>query len=426
MMKAREVPKKTIVVLGCFDTKGEDFAYLRNLLLSDGNSVYTINAGIRGSTDLFHVDVVAEHVAAAAGRSLADLRSRGDRGVAVEEMGLGAAVILKGLVEEGSVAGVIGMGGGGGTHIVLKAMQAVPFGIPKVCVSTLATHDLSRQVGSSDIVLVPSVVDIAGLNSISRVTIGYAASAINGMAAWRAAAEEAPLVTHGRIAISMFGNTTACVDECSTLLRERGYEVIPFHANGAGGRAMESLIAGGYFDGVLDITTTELADELCGGVCNAGPNRLTAAAERGIPQVVVPGCLDMVNFWALDSVPQHYRSRQLYSWSPDVTLMRTNAEENRILGAQLAEKVGTAPGGTAVVLLPMGGLSQLDAPGGPFYAPEIHAALVDSMRSGLSGGVEVVETPLHINDRGFAALAVEVLVSLLAECEGAKKKGKNV
>src|SRR5690606_3645813 len=155
------------------------------------------------------------------------------------------------------------------------------------------------------------------------------------------------------------------------------YEVIPFHANGAGGRAMESLITGGYFDGVLDLTTTELADELCGGVCSAGPNRLTAAAERGIPQVVVPGCLDMVNFWALDSVPQHYRGRKLDRWSPDVTVMRTNAEENRILGAQMADKVGIAPGGTAVVLLPTGVLSQLDAPGGLFHAPETNAALVD-------------------------------------------------
>lgn len=414
-MKDSVVQNKAIVMLGCFDTKGEDFAYLRGLLSADGNRVHTINVGIRGSTDLFRVDVEAEHVAAAAGSSLADLRSRGDRGAAVEKMGVGAAVILRDLVDSGSVAGVIGMGGGGGTHMVLKAMQAVPFGVPKVCVSTLATQDLSRQVGSADIVLVPSVVDIAGLNSISRITIGYAASAIQGMAAGRAAAEAPSRASRGRIAISMFGNTTTCVDACSALLREMDYEVIPFHANGTGGRTMESLIAGGYFDGVLDITTTELADELCGGVCSAGPDRLSAAAGKGIPQVIVPGCLDMVNFWAPDSVPAHYRNRQFYRWSPDVTLMRTNAAENRILGAQLADKVGTAPNGTAVVLLPMGGLSQLDAPGGLFHAPEINAALFASIRSDLSGRVEVVENPLHINDREFASLAVEALTGLLVE-----------
>jgi len=424
-MKDCVEPNKAIVMLGCFDTKGEDFAYLHGLLSADGSRVYAINFGIRGSTDLFHVDVEAEWVATAAGSSLADLRSRGDRGAAVEEMGRGAAVILKGLVDSGSVAGVIGMGGGGGTHMVLKAMQAVPFGIPKVCVSTLATQDLSRQVGSADIVLVPSVVDIAGLNSISRVTIGYGASAIRGMAAGHAAAEGPAIVPRGRIAISMFGNTTACVDACSTLLREKGYEVIPFHANGVGGRTMESLIAGDYFDGILDITTTELADELCGGVCSAGPDRLSAAADRGVPQVVVPGCLDMVNFWSPDSVPVHYRNRQLYSWSPDVTLMRTNAEENRILGAQLADKVGSAPDGTAMVLLPIGGLSQIDAPGGLFHAPEINAALFASVRSGLSGQVEVVESPLHINDRKFASLAVEVLAGLLAKPAAGRNKRRN-
>lgn len=425
-MKDSAVQNKAIVMLGCFDTKGEDFAYLRDLLSNNGNGVYTINTGIRGSSDLFRVDVAAEHVAAAADCSLTDLRSRGDRGVAVEKMGLGAAAILKSLVDAGLVAGVIGMGGGGGTHIVLKAMQAVPFGIPKVCVSTLATQDLSRQVGGADIVLVPSVVDIAGLNSISRVTIGHAASAIKGMAAWHDAAEAPSRSNSGRIAISMFGNTTVCVEECCTLLKERDYEVIPFHANGVGGRTMESLIAGGYFDGILDITTTELADELCGGVCSAGPNRLTAAAGKGIPQVVVPGCLDMVNFWALDSVPQHYHSRQLYGWSPGVTLMRTNAEENRILGAQLADKVGKAPGGTAVVLLPKGGLSQLDAPGGRFHAPEVNAVLFDSMRSCLSDRAEVVETPSHINDWEFASLAVESLEGLLAESEAGRNKRTKV
>lgn len=403
-----------IVMLGCFDTKGDDFSYLWDLLINEGFRVLAVNTGIRGSTDRFPVDVEAGQVAAAAGVTLEMLRERGDRGMAVARMGQGAAAILAELVQGGDVAGVIGMGGGGGTHMVLTAMRRLPFGIPKVCVSTLATQDLSMQVGSADIVLVPSVVDIAGPNSISRITIGYGASAIAGMAAWRVRQKAVASVTpRRRVAISMFGNTTACVDVCCELLKERGFEAIPFHANGTGGRTMESLIAEGYFDGVLDITTTELADDLCGGVCSAGPERLTAAAQQGIPQVVVPGCLDMVNFDAVDRVPVTYRDRQLYSWSPMVTLMRTNLEENRILGRLLAEKVSAAPSGTTVVLLPLGGLSQLDAPGGPFYVPEADKALFDALRWGLPRHVQLLESPRHINDPAFAAVAVDTLVELL-------------
>jgi len=283
----------------------------------------------------------------------------------------------------------------------------------------LATHDLSRQVGSSDIVLVPSVVDVAGLNSISRVTIGHAAAAISGMAGSGSPLEEhADRASRGRIAISMFGNTTACVTACSALLRGIGYEVISFHANGVGGRTMESMINGGYFDGVLDITTTELADELCDGVCSAGPGRLTAAARLGVPQVVVPGCLDMANFWSLDSVPSQYKDRQLYSWSPDITLMRTDSSENAILGRQLADKVQKAPAGTAVVLLPRAGLSQLDAVGELFHAPDVNEMLFDTIRTALAGKVQVMEAPLHINDREFASLAVNALLGLLSRSEG--------
>ncbi|MGK6352849.1 Tm-1-like ATP-binding domain-containing protein [Parapedobacter sp. DT-150] len=412
-----------IVMLGCFDTKGEDFAFLRDRIIQQGQTVFSINVGIRGTTPLFPVDIEAEEVAAAAGCTLGELRAGDDRGVAVEAIGRGAAAILKRLVDAGAVVGAVGMGGGGGTHIALTAMQAVPFGVPKVCLSTIATKDLSQQVGSADVVLVPAVVDIAGLNSISRVTIGHAASAICGMVRGRSDDSEASgPELKGRIAISMFGNTTACVNACTTLLRGMGYEVFSFHANGAGGRTMESLIDGGYFDGVLDITTTELADELCGGICSAGPDRLIAAARTGIPQVVVPGCLDMVNFGTLGSVPAHYDDRYLYSWAPDVTLMRTDEEENRVLGEQLAKKVSASPKGTAVVLLPSKGLSQLDADGGLFYRPLVDRVLFDSIRGHLDGGVEVMETPLHINDEEFASMVVETILRLL----GGARKGKKI
>lgn len=412
-MGATGVDSGAIVMLGCFDTKGEDFSLLRERIIMQGQPVFSINVGIKGTTSLFPVDIEAADVASAAGRKLDELRALGDRGAAVKEMGRGAAILLKQLTANGQVAGVIGMGGGGGTHIALTAMQAVPFGVPKVCLSTIATRDVSLQVGSADIALFPSVVDIGGINSISRITIGHAASAICGMVQGRRQpAETDDVETKGRIAISMFGNTTACVNACTTVLRGLGYEVFSFHANGAGGRTMESLIAGGYFDGVLDITTTELADELCGGVCSAGPHRMTAAAEHGIPQVVVPGCMDMVNFGTLESVPEQYRDRLLYSWAPDVTLMRTDEAENRQLGKQLASKANASPRGT-VMLLPLRGLSQLDADGGLFHNSSTDRVLFKSIRDHVDPSIKVLDIPHHINDQEFAAVAVDTLLGLI-------------
>ena len=409
----KENKGKSIVVLGCFDTKGADFQYLRQCILAYGEDVITVNTGIFGSTTLFPVDVESDKVALAAGSTLGELSAIGDRGHAVDVMGRGAAKVVSLLMQEDKVKAVVGMGGGGGTYIALAAMQGVPFGIPKLCLSTVATKDLSHQVGSKDIALFPSVVDVGGLNSMSRITIGHAAAAICGMAK---RADDATNLNAWddteRIAISMFGNTTACVAECTMLLKAKGYEVFSFHANGVGGRTMESLIGEGFFAGVLDITTTELADDLCGGICSAGPGRLTAAAAMGIPQVVVPGCLDMVNFAQLDSVPSKYAGRQLYNWAPDVTLMRTNEEENRILGEHLARKVNASPAG-ATILLPLRGLSQLDSEGGVFFRPDINQSLFSSIKRSADTGTKVVDVDLHINNREFAQLAVETLVEMI-------------
>jgi uncharacterized protein (UPF0261 family) len=353
---------KYILMLGCFDTKGDIFSFLRDCLLAQGERVVSLNTGVMGTTSQFPVDIEADEVAAAAGVTLATLRGKDDRGYAVDIMGKGAARVVAKLVAEGGVKAAIGMGGGGGTYMALSAMQEIPLGVPKLCLSTVAARDLSRQVGSKDITLMPSIVDVAGLNSISTGLIRQAAAAICAMANVPPAEDFA---SAGRIAISMFGNTTTCVDRCSALLQKEGYEVFPFHATGTGGRTMEALIREGCFDAVLDITTTELADELCGGILSAGPERLTAAAEAGIPQVVVPGCLDMVNFAQMDTVPAHYLARDLYSWAPDVTLMRTNEDENRTLGKQLAQKVNTSAAATAI-LLPLKGISQISAAGGVF------------------------------------------------------------
>lgn len=255
-----------------------------------------------------------------------------------------------------------------------------------------------------------SVVDVAGLNSISKILIKQAAAAICAMANEDFSADDdAPA---GKIAISMFGNTTACVDICSELLKKEGYEVFAFHATGIGGKTMEALIREGSFDAVLDITTTELADELCGGIMSAGPDRLNAAAEIGIPQVVVPGCLDMVNFAQIDTVPKNYQSRDLYNWAPDVTLMRTDEAENRILGQKLAEKVSKSTG-PAVILLPLKGISQISAAGGIFYRPETDQVLFETIKQNAEEPVQVVEVNAHINDPEFAEMAVKNLLKLV-------------
>lgn len=398
-----------IVILGCFDTKGEDFTHLYKCVRKKNKKVITVNVGVMDPDVDFPIDFSNEQVAELAGTTIDQIRNKGDRAKAVEFMGRGAGAVIAELVGQDKVSGVIGMGGGGGTYMALSAMQQVPLGIPKLCLSTLATKDLSRQVGVKDITLMSSVVDVAGLNSISTLLIEQAAGAICAMSeVERKAAAE----SQKSIAISMFGNTTKCVDRCTELLKERGYEVMAFHATGVGGATMESLIREGCFDAVLDITTTELADELCGGILSAGPDRLTAASDMGMPQVVVPGCLDMVNFAQLDTIPEQYKMRQLYSWAPDVTLMRTNKEENIALGAILAEKINTS-NSAVVVLLPKKGISQVDAEGGIFHNPEYDEALFESIKKNVNENIPVIELEANINDPVFADALVAHLLQII-------------
>lgn len=407
-----------ILMLGCFDTKGEDFSFLRKCILAQGEKVITINTGVMGTTAHFPIDFESNLVALEAGLTIEDLRKEEDRGHAVDIMGKGAAKIASKLMAEGRIKAAIGMGGGGGTYIALSAMQEIPLGVPKLCLTTLAAKDLSRQIGSKDITLMPSVVDVAGLNSISKRLMSQAAAAICAMAKVSTTDDDAP---SGSIAISMFGNTTACVDKCSELLKKQGYEVFAFHATGVGGRTMEALIREGCFDAVLDITTTELADDLCGGICSAGPDRLSAAAEMGIPQVVVPGCLDMVNFAQLDTVPAEYKSRKLYSWAPDVTLMRTNKEENKILGKTLSNKLNQSTVATAV-LLPLKGVSQIDAEGKVFYRPDINQVLFDTIKKHVKQTVKVIEVNAHINDEKFSEMSVKILLKMIDKNKIIKQK----
>ncbi|GGM95746.1 hypothetical protein GCM10010967_31520 [Dyadobacter beijingensis] len=403
------ISDKSILLLGCFDTKGDVFAYLRDCILAQGETVVTMNTGVFGTTDAFPIDFEAEAVAAAADQDIGSLRRDRDRGKAIDIMGRGAAKLVARLYQEGKIKAVAGMGGGGGTYIALSAMQGIPFGAPKVCLTTLATKDLSRQIGDKDIMLIPSVVDVAGMNHILRQLVAQAAAAVCAMANVQTAGTDMPTRS---IAISMFGNTTACVDKCTELLTHAGFEVLAFHATGVGGKTMESLIREGCFDAVLDITTTELADDLCGGICSAGPERLTAAADMGIPQVVVPGCMDMVNFAHLDTVPRAFADRHLYSWAPDVTLMRTDERENAILGERLARKVSRSPVSAAVVL-PLRGISQVASDGGIFHNPAADNALFTAIKKHISGQVTVTEADTHINDPAFAQLLVDTLLGLM-------------
>lgn len=409
-----ETKNHTVVMVGCFDTKGADFEYMYTCLVSKGVEVITINTGVMGTTNLFPVNFRAEKVALNAGAELSKIREGNDRGLALELMGKGAESIIADLVGEGKVDGIIGMGGGGGTFVTLKAMNAVPFGIPKICISTLATKDLSKKVGDKDVVLIPSIVDVAGLNNISRVIISQAAGALYGMMETTIQKDD---TSKGSIAISVFGNTTIAADACIQVLKSKGYDVLAFHAVGTGGATMEALTSDGVFDAILDLTTTELADELCGGICSSGPERLTAAGQLGIPQVVVPGCIDMVNFGTLSTVPEKYKNRHLFGWAPDVTLMRTNVEENTILGKIIADKINIAKG-PVTVLLPLGGLSKVGGEGEVFHDPKIDEVLFDSIRKNVNKSVKIVEVNTNINTSFFAEYAVKELLELIDKSRG--------
>ncbi|MEF8824869.1 MAG: Tm-1-like ATP-binding domain-containing protein [Halapricum sp.] len=387
----------SIVIIGTLDTKAEEIGFARDVIESQGLDVHVVDAGVVGDPG-FEPDTSAAEVAEAAGTTLDALRADADRGEAMEAMGEGAAVIASRLHEEGVLSGVLGLGGSGNTSIATTAMRALPVGVPKMMVSTMASGDVEPYVGAKDIAMMYSVADIEGLNQLSRQVISNAALAMVGMVANEPDIEVEERPTIG---ITMFGVTTPCVQTAREYLEEQGYETIVFHATGTGGRAMENLIRQGVIDGVLDVTTTEWADELVGGVLNAGPERLDAAAETGTPQVVSTGALDMVNFGPEESVPERFRDRQFHVHNPQVTLMRTTAEECAELGQIIAEKLNAATGPTALAL-PLGGVSMLDVEGQDFYDPEADAALFDAIRENLDPDIELIETETDINDEEFA------------------------
>jgi uncharacterized protein (UPF0261 family) len=387
----------SVYLLATLDTKGAETEFVRERLAALGLEVAVLDTSC-GSRP-------------------------GDRGQAVNAAAAEAARAISEAFGAGQVEGVIAIGGSAGTTIGTAAMRALPIGVPKLMVSTLASGNVAPWVGDKDILMLNSVVDIAGINRISRKILGEAAAAMAGMVKFAAEsttgsnppkADQTPIFPdRPLIAATMFGVTTPCVQHARKILEEAGYEVLVFHATGSGGRAMESLIRDGLIAGVLDITTTELADELVGGVLSAGPDRLTAAGEKGVPQVVSVGALDMVNFGPRDTLPKQFKGRKFHVHNASVTLMRTTPEENAQLGREVGRKVAAAKG-PAAILLPLQGLSAIDRTGQPFDDPAARAALYDGIRAS-RGSAELIELDCHINDPAFAEAAARKLLSLLPQ-----------
>jgi len=401
----------TIALVGTLDTKGAEYQWMADQLAARGITVVVLNAGTHdaagytGAIEFSNADL-----AEAAGTSLDKLRAAQDRGAAVTSLGEGAAVVSARLLAQGRLNGVLALGGSGGSAIAARAVRDLPVGLPKLLVSTMASGDVSPYVGATDVTLMYSVVDIAGINQVSRAVLGNAAAAIAGMA--QAHAERPTTVSSDKplIGASMFGVTTPAVDAARERLVELGYEVLVFHATGSGGQALEALTRSGMLAGVLDLTTTELADELVGGVLSAGPDRLTAAATSGVPQVVSLGALDMVNFGPEATVPVEFTDRQFFVHNATVTLMRTTAEENAELGRIVGEKLAGAS--NTVLVIPRGGVSALDADGMPFRDETADAALFDAVLAAATG-VPVIDLPVNINDATLAIRAADELHALI-------------
>ena len=399
---------KTVAVIGALDTKRDDLLFIRDRLSRAGHKVLLIDTSVVGSSGA-QADITAGEIVEAAGGQLAALREKHDRGAAIASLCAGMPAVARKLLAEKRIHGIIALGGGAGTAVGTAAMRALPLGFPKVMVTTMASGVTRGYVEDKDIVLFPSIVDIAGVNAVSSRIYANAVGAMSGMLE----VEPQPRRAGKALALTMYGNTTPVVERCKAQVLRQGYEALVFHANGVGGQALENLIAEGMVDGVMDITTTELADELVGGEASAGPGRLEAAGLRGLPQVVVPGCMDMVNFFAASGRHRAYQGRRTCQWNPEVILMRTTPEENRALGETMARKLNASSGKTAVAL-PLQGLSMLDAVGEAFWWPEADQALFAGLKDTLAPRVKVVELDCHINDPLFADMVVREFFELTA------------
>ncbi len=407
---------KKVVVVGAFDTKAEEYKLLIDLIKEKNFQVIAVNTGVMGSTDIFSVDILADVVAQAGGTDIETLRKANDRGRAIAVMSDGLGTIIKDLYAKEKFDGIIGMGGTAGTNVVTSGMRPLPYGIPKICVSTVASGDVTPYVGISDIIMIPSLTDISGLNSLSQTIFTNAVGALAGMIEMEKR-ESSKESTKPIIAASMFGNTTPCIDACREALILKGYEVLVFHSTGAGGKTMEKLIDQGDVQGALDITTTEWADTLCGGVFDAGSTRLDAPGKAGIPHLIAPGCIDMCNFGNPDTIPSKYKDRLFYKWNPQVTLMRTTEEENRKLGEIFAEKANISKG-KVTFIIPLKGYSMLDSKDDKnepqlFWDPAADKAFIEGLKSRLKPEINIIEIDANINDPIFSKKAVEAFLDMI-------------
>lgn len=398
---------KNIAVLGTLDSKGHEHAYVAEKIRSLGHTPILIDVGSYGDPQV-EPDYTRFQVAEAAGTDLTALYEKQDRGECVLAISEAIPVFITQLQEAGKIDGIISLGGGGGTSIATAAMRALPIGFPKLMVSTLASGNTAHYVGTKDIVMMPSIVDVAGLNSVSKMLFTRAAGAICGMTEIQIEAsttDEKPIVV-----ASMFGNTTECINKATEVLENAGYEVLVFHATGTGGKTMEGLIETGMVAGILDVTTTEWADELTGATLSAGPTRMDAMSKMSVPTVVAPGCVDMANFGERDTVPAEFEGRNFYIHNAQVTLMRTTAEECAELGKILAEKTNANPAPTSM-FLPLKGVSVISQEGQAFYDKAADDALFTAIKENYKG--EVTEMDCDINDESFAFAVAESLISLM-------------
>ena len=393
----------SILIVGTLDTKGNEVRFLRDRLVAAGLDTTVVDVGVLGPP-AFQPDVSREEIARAAGESITELAAAEDRGRATASMHRGLAAWVRERRKRELREGMMAIGGSAGTAIATAGMRELPIGAPKLMVSTMASGDVRPYVGTSDLCMMYSVADFTGLNSLTSTILANAADAMAGMCGHRPPLPQ--MSNRTLLAATMFGNTTPCVNRVKELLEGRGYELLVFHATGTGGQAMERLVVDGFVKGVLDITTTELADELVGGVLTAGPYRLEAAGRIGVPQVVSVGALDMVNFGAPETVPLKFASRLFYPHNPAVTLMRTTPQENKELGEMLARKLNQAKG-PVVLLLPLRGVSGIDRPGQPFFDPVADKSLFDALRTNVGPNVKLLELDRHINDPEFAAAVAD-------------------
>lgn len=411
-MKKRS--SKAILIIATLDTKGPETQYLRDLIQRSGFKALVMDTGILG-TPAFEPDLSRDEVAQAGGTQIEELIRNREKGRAIQAMAEGSKRIVQQLYREAKIAGIVGLGGAQGTEIGTSAMRALPLGVPKLMVSTVASGyaQFGTYVGTKDLLMMHSVVDILGLNIFSRTILSNAAGAMMGMVERRTKIEQPE---KKQIGMTIYGTTTPGCMVAKAYLESKGFEVVAFHPNGTGGRAMEEMVQEGILNGVLDMTTHELTDELVGGLHRAGPNRLEGAGRKGIPQVVVPGSIDFIVTGPASSLSQEYRNRKYIAHNPSMSLVRTSSEEMKTVGKIMASKLNEARGPT-IVMIPLRGFSYPNRKGEALYDEEGNQAFITILKENLRA-TKVIEVDAHINDPEFANEAAQTMEELLSKDKG--------